>query len=127
MDAPVAVDHLGDAEIHRDGHQRDRLVLAQSLGGHQERPHLAERILEGEVDRGFLVDVGLRLRAELFEIVGETEAVQHPLVLGFQERRGKPGERTRKRVLLVQDELERAGQRAFDGGAAQFGVALGGM
>ena len=65
VDAPIAVDHLGDAEIHRDGDQRDRLVLAQSLGGRQERPHLAERILEGEIDRGFLVEWLLRAGWEL--------------------------------------------------------------
>src|ERR1700709_344000 len=34
--APIAVDHLRDAEIDRDRHQRNRLVLAQALHVHQE-------------------------------------------------------------------------------------------
>src|SRR5204863_1274982 len=42
--APVSVDHLGDSEIDRDRHQRDRLVFGQLLRIHQELPHLPERV-----------------------------------------------------------------------------------
>ena len=56
VDTPVAVDHLGDAEVDADGHERDRLILAQSLSGHQKAAHLAERIPQREIDRGFFVD-----------------------------------------------------------------------
>jgi len=40
-------------------------VLAQYPWCRQERPHLAERILEGEIDRGFLVEWLLRAGWEL--------------------------------------------------------------
>ena len=46
VDAPVAVDHLGDAEVDSDRDKRNRLVLGQSLGIHQECAHLAESVLE---------------------------------------------------------------------------------
>ena len=118
VDAPVTVDHLGDAEVDSDGDERDRLVLAQSLGGHQEAAHLAECIPEGEINRGFFVDILLRCRAEFLKIIGEAEAVQDPFVLGFEQGVVQPGERTRQRILLVQDELEGSGQRHFDSGAA---------
>jgi hypothetical protein len=49
--APVAIDHLGDAEVHRDRHQRDGLVFAEALGGHQEVAHLVIRVTQGQVDR----------------------------------------------------------------------------
>src|SRR5262249_14892589 len=39
--APVAVHDLGDAEVHPDRHERDRLVLAEPARGHQEVAHLA--------------------------------------------------------------------------------------
>ena len=64
-DAPVAVDHLRDAEVDRDRHQRDRLVLGEALGGHQEGAHLAEGVPQREVDRRLLVDRLLRRRPEL--------------------------------------------------------------
>src|SRR6266566_24886 len=50
VNAPVAVDNLGDAEVDRNRHQRNRLVLGEPLGGHQERSHLAERIFQREID-----------------------------------------------------------------------------
>src|SRR5215469_8851075 len=80
-----------------------------------------------EIDRRFLVDVLLRGRAEFFQIVGEGEAVQDPFVLGFEKRIVQGGERAGELVLLVQDELEGAGERHLDGGAAQFGIALRGV
>jgi len=49
--APVAVDHLRDAEVDGHRHQRDRLVLGEALRGHEEVAHLAEGVLEREVDR----------------------------------------------------------------------------
>src|SRR5688500_15510342 len=55
VDAPVAVDDLGDSEIDRNRDQRDRLILAQSLRGHQEGSHLSEGVLEGEIHGGLLV------------------------------------------------------------------------
>src|ERR1700693_339401 len=113
VDAPVAVDHLGDAEVDADGHERDRLILAQSLGGHQKTAHLAERIPQREIDRGFFVDILLRRGTELLKIIGEAEAVHHPLVLGFEQWVVQPGERTSQRILLVQDELEGSSQRHF--------------
>src|SRR5271168_1557681 len=85
VEAPVAVDYLGDAEIDPDGDERDRLVLAQSLGGHQEAAHLTESVPEGEVDRGFFVDLLLCRRAELLKIIGEAEAVHDPFVLSFEQ------------------------------------------
>ena len=65
MHAPIAVDDLGDAEIDGGRHQRDGLVLAEAFDVHQEAPHLAERILHGEVERGLRIDLALALRAEL--------------------------------------------------------------
>jgi hypothetical protein len=53
VDAPITIDHLRDTEINPDGHERNRLVLGEPLGGHQEAPHLAERIPQREIDRGF--------------------------------------------------------------------------
>ena len=53
VDAPIAIDHLRDAEINPDGHERNRLVLGEPLGGHQEASHLAECIAQREIDRGF--------------------------------------------------------------------------
>ena len=44
VDAPIAIDHLRDAEIDSDGHKRNRLVFGQSLGAHQETTHFAKRI-----------------------------------------------------------------------------------
>jgi hypothetical protein len=51
VDSPVAVNHLGDAEVDADCNQRDCLILCQLLGRHQELAHLAERIAQGEIDR----------------------------------------------------------------------------
>src|SRR5262249_15180820 len=50
---PLAVHYLGDAKVHSDGHERNCLVLSQSLGGHREAAHLTECISEGQIDRGF--------------------------------------------------------------------------
>src|SRR5580765_4923856 len=47
--APVAVDHLRDAVVHRHRHQRDRLVLGEAARGHEEVAHLAEGIPHGEI------------------------------------------------------------------------------
>ena len=84
MDAPVAVHHLGDAEVDSDGHKRNCLVLGQSLGAHQEAAHLTECISEGEIDRGFFVDLLLRLGAQLLKIISEAEAVQDPYKKALQ-------------------------------------------
>src|ERR1700691_1409567 len=86
VDAPVAVDHLSHAEIDADGNQRNRLILRQPFGRHQETAHLAERVPQREIDRRLLVDILLRRGAELFEIVGEAETVQDPFVLSFKQR-----------------------------------------
>src|SRR4051812_24229162 len=83
VDAPVAVNHLGDAEVDADGDQRDCLILCQLLSHHQELAHLAERISQGEIDRRFRVDIGLRLGSQLTEVIGKTEAVHQPLVLSL--------------------------------------------
>jgi hypothetical protein len=53
VDAPITIDHLRDTEINPDGHERNRLILGEPLGGHQEDPHLAECIPQREIDRGF--------------------------------------------------------------------------
>src|SRR6266851_5495623 len=128
VNAPVAVHDLRDAEVHRDRHQGDRLVLAQALGGHQEVTHLPERILHRQVDRGLLVDLALRIGAQLGQVVRVAEPVEHPLVLGLQQRVVELGQRgPREARALVHDELEGAGQRALDGGAAELGVALRGV
>jgi hypothetical protein len=44
VNAPVAVDHLGYAEVDSDRDERNRLVLGQSFGFHEERAHLAESV-----------------------------------------------------------------------------------
>jgi hypothetical protein len=44
VDAPVAIDHLGYAEVDSDRDERNRLVLGQSFGFHEERAHLAESV-----------------------------------------------------------------------------------
>src|ERR1700752_2018917 len=69
MDAPIAVDHLRDAEIDRRRHQRDGFVLAETFDVHQKAAHLAKGILHREIERGFGIDLALPLRAELGEIV----------------------------------------------------------
>src|SRR5260370_42307204 len=83
VDAPVAVNHLGDAEVDADCDQRDCLILRQLLSCHQEPAHLAERIAQGEIDRRFRVDIGLRLGSALVEGIGTAESVQQPLVLSL--------------------------------------------
>ncbi|EGK70344.1 hypothetical protein METUNv1_03249 [Methyloversatilis universalis FAM5] len=51
--------------------------------------------------------------------------MDHPLVLGFEQRVFELVQRCAGEIgLLVQDELEGAGQRALDRGTAQFGIAL---
>ena len=50
VDAPVAVDNLGDAEVDGDRHQGDCLVLAQPLRRHEKVTHLPEGISHREVD-----------------------------------------------------------------------------
>ena len=44
VDPPIAVDNLRNAKVNSDGHERNRLVLRQSLGGHQEATHFSKRI-----------------------------------------------------------------------------------
>ena len=44
VDAPVAIDHLGYAEVDSDRDERNRLVLGQSFGFHEERAHFAESV-----------------------------------------------------------------------------------
>src|SRR5918911_488722 len=114
-DAPVAVHHLGDAEVGGDRHQGQRLVLAEATRCHQEMPHLAESVAHGLVDGRVLVDILLRGRAELGQVVGEAEAVHDPLLRGLEQRvlqvlqdgaGDLPG--------LVQDHLEHARERALD-------------
>src|SRR6266446_10864274 len=83
VDAPVAVNHLGDAKVDADCNQRDRLILRQLLSRHQKLAHLAKRIAQGEIDRRFRVDIGLRLGSELSEVIGKAEAVHQPLVLSL--------------------------------------------
>jgi hypothetical protein len=51
VDAPVAVHDLGDAEVHGDRHQRDCLVFAELLCGHEEVAHLAECVAQSKVNR----------------------------------------------------------------------------
>ena len=63
------------------------------LRGHEEVPHLPECITHGEVDRRLLVDLALRVGPQLREVVGIAEAVEHPLVLGLEQRIVEPGER----------------------------------
>jgi hypothetical protein len=45
---------LGDAEVDADGHERDRLILAQSLGGHQKTAHLRNASLSARSIEDFL-------------------------------------------------------------------------
>ncbi len=84
--------------------------------------------MHGEVDRGFLIDLGLGVLAQFGQVVGVAEAVHHPFRLGLDQRIAEIGEDLAGQILfLVQDELEHAGQRALDGGAAQLAVALRGV
>src|SRR3954447_8690451 len=126
--APIAVDHLRDAEVDGGRHQRDRLVLAQPLHVHQEASHLAKRIFHGEVERGLRVNLALALSAELGEVVGMAESGQDPIRFGLDQGIREIGKGLAGEVgLLVQDHLEGSGHRAFNRGAAQFAVALRGM
>jgi hypothetical protein len=53
VDAPITIDHLRDTEINPDGHERNRLILGEPLGGHQEDPHLTECIPQREIVEDF--------------------------------------------------------------------------
>jgi hypothetical protein len=128
VDAPIGVDHLGHPEIDRNRHQRDRFVLGEPLGGHQKMPHLAECVAHRPVERGFAEDLGLRLVAELRQVIRKAKAVHNPFVRRLQKRVVEIGEwGSGQAVPLVKDQLEGAGQRAFDRGAAQLRIALAGM
>src|ERR1700687_6106084 len=50
VDAPISVNHLGDAEVDANRNQRDRLIFGQLLGRHQKFAHLAERIAQSKVN-----------------------------------------------------------------------------
>src|SRR3546814_5174668 len=86
MDAKVPVHHLAHPEIYAHRQQRDRLVLAELLGRHQETARLAEGVAHGRIDRGLLVDLALRIRAEFLEIVRVAETHDDPFGLGFDQR-----------------------------------------
>src|SRR5262245_19809331 len=120
MNTPITVDHLRDAEVNCNRDEGDCLVLGQSFCRHQETPHLAKSVLEGEIDGRLFVDLLLCLGAKLFEIIGETEAVNNPFILGFQQGVIQFGERADERIFLVQDELEGASKGAFNSSAAQL-------
>src|SRR5712664_1740973 len=51
VDAPIAVDHLRDAEIHRRRNQRDCFVFAQAFGIHQKPADFAKRVLHRQIER----------------------------------------------------------------------------
>ena len=74
-----------------------------------------------------LVDLLLRSRTELLQIVGEAEAVQHPFVLCLEERIVKCGQRPGELILFVQEELEGSGERHLDRSAAYFRIPLRSM
>src|SRR5205085_9140733 len=112
-------------ELNGDRHERDRLVLTQPARRHQEMAHLAERVAQRQVDRRFRVDVALRGRPELRQVFRIAETVEHPLVLRLEQRILETGERgARERVLLAQEQLEGARERALDSGAAELRIAL---
>ena len=98
------------------------------IRGHQEVSRLPGRVLHGQIDRGLLVDLRLRVRAQLGQVVRVAEPAQHPLVLRLQQgvaprlQRGAGQGR-----LLVEHELEGAGERALDRGPAQLGIPLRGV
>ena len=63
------------------------------FGVHQETArHLAERIAQRKMDRGLFVDILLRRRSKLLQIVGEAEPVENPFVLSFEQRVVEGGE-----------------------------------
>src|ERR1700733_15754203 len=64
VNAPIAVDHLGDSEVNANRDQGDGLVFGQLLCRHQKSAYLAERIAQGEVNRRFRIDIRLRFVAK---------------------------------------------------------------
>src|ERR1700722_6952798 len=69
MDPPIGVNHLGDPKIGAHRHQRDRLVLAQFVHGHQEAPQFAERVAHRPVQARMVGNLGLGTRAKLRQII----------------------------------------------------------
>src|SRR6266496_5752 len=84
VDAPISVDDLGNAEIGAHRHQRDRLIFAQAMHGHQEPAQLPESIPHRAVEAGMVCNLRLRIAAELGEIVRIGEAIDRPGMVGFQ-------------------------------------------
>lgn len=74
------------ADVNRDRHERDRLVLRQTLGRHQEAAHLAKCVPHRVIEGRFLVNFALRFLAQLGQIVGVAEAMDDPFVQGLQQR-----------------------------------------
>src|SRR5207244_8553364 len=81
-----------------------------------------------DLERGSRIDLALPLRSEFGEIVRVAESGQHPVRFSLDQGIAEIGEGTPGEIsLLVQNNLERAGHRAFDRGPAQFAIALGSM
>lgn len=73
-------------------------------------------------------NLGLCVGAERGEVVRIGEAVERPRLIGLQHRMIETFEAGAGEIgLLVQDELEIAGQRGLDRGAAKLAVALRGV
>ena len=98
MNALPAIDHLSDAKIAGDAHQRIGVIAAEILMVGQQRQH---------IDRGFA-----HRHIEIF-----VEAVNDPFRRRLQQWR-------RKVEILAYKNLEQHVQRRLDGGTAQLAVTL---
>ncbi len=128
MNAPICIDDLGHAKIRTNRHQRDGFVFAQLVHGHEEPAQLAERVTHRAVETGVVRDLGLRVGAELGEIVGIGKAIDRPGLFGLQHRMSEPLERRAAEItVLVEDKFKIARERCLDRGTAEFAVALRGM
>ncbi|SRR6266446_2692416 len=58
----------------------------KALGRHQEVPHLAKGVPHRAIERGFRVDLALRVVAEIGQVIGIAEAVDDPFVRSLQQR-----------------------------------------
>src|SRR6202034_4655644 len=97
------VDDLGHPEIGGYRHERDRLILAELVGCHEETTKLAEGVAHRPINARMLRNRGLRVGAETCEIVRIGKPVDRPLLVCLKHRmvetlKSRDGEV----VLLVQ-------------------------
>ena len=98
MDAFVAVDHLGDAQIGRKRAERIGLARAKSRQFPDQPDHVAQGMFDG------IVEIFVKAHCD-------------PYILPL-------GARALQAHVLSQDELERSGQSRFNRGEADLAIAL---